>query len=212
MSEPFELRLLLSLKNDKNILSYSLLYRAFHNDCWQDAVPWLELSCTCFSLSQMQDILTSEPVPLVDSLLSTLIFYNNRINGQHLCLLLPCAWHIGFMRYSGDGGIFANLQLDLAFKIPVWSNAVCRAHFFLSLFFFLSLSWPLSLVMSMSYSSRMSLPYSCWLCTLILSCYALETFPNWSMKTTLSFSQAFSLFILNLSCAFEPFGRKALPV
>lgn len=29
VSEPFELRLLLSLKNDKNILSYSLLYHAF---------------------------------------------------------------------------------------------------------------------------------------------------------------------------------------
>lgn len=29
VSEPFELRLSLSLKNDKNILSYSLLYRAF---------------------------------------------------------------------------------------------------------------------------------------------------------------------------------------
>lgn len=143
MSEPFELRLLLSLKNDKNILSYSLLYRAFHNDCWQDAVPWLELSCTCFSLSQMQDILTSEPVPLVDSLLSTLIFYNNRINGQHLCLLLPCAWHIGFMRYSGDGGIFANLQLDLAFKIPE-PKSQCEVmqyaeHTSFFLFFFFSL-------------------------------------------------------------------------
>lgn len=143
VSEPFELRLLLSLKNDKNILSYSLLYRAFHNDCWQDAVPWLELSCTCFSLSQMQDILTSEPVPLVDSLLSTLIFYNNRINGQHLCLLLPCAWHIGFMRYSGDGGIFANLQLDLAFKIPE-PKSQCEVmqyaeHTSFFLFFFFSL-------------------------------------------------------------------------